>query len=133
MPDVKRLIAEVASQNGIRLEPDDPAFALVTLNQLVLEEAGKRLHGHVSEALAQFIESLSKTEHLAGRTLAQEVKAAAAEIREDWAANFQMEQSASDTEINNARRSTCRWLALGALCGAVLFGAGFALGRMIGC
>ena len=29
MQDVKRLISEVAAQNGIRVEPDDPLFALV--------------------------------------------------------------------------------------------------------
>jgi len=32
MQDVKRLISEVAAQNGIRVEPDDPLFALVTIN-----------------------------------------------------------------------------------------------------
>jgi hypothetical protein len=32
MIDQKHLIGQVAAKNGIRLEPDDPAFALVTLN-----------------------------------------------------------------------------------------------------
>jgi hypothetical protein len=30
MPDVKRMISEVAAENGIRVEPGDPLFALVT-------------------------------------------------------------------------------------------------------
>ena len=35
----ERLIAEVAARNGIRIDPADPAFALVTFVELVLEES----------------------------------------------------------------------------------------------
>ena len=51
MIDQKRLIGEVAAKNGIRLEPDDPAFALVTLNETVLQDA--------SAALTQEIRAVS--------------------------------------------------------------------------
>ena len=37
-PDVMALIGEVAARHGITLRPDDPVFALVTVNQLVLEQ-----------------------------------------------------------------------------------------------
>ena len=37
--NVQRLIAEVAAQHGLFLKPDDAAFALVTMNRLVLEES----------------------------------------------------------------------------------------------
>ena len=43
MLDTKRLIAEVVARNGIRIDPDDPAFALVTLVQLVLEESSRQI------------------------------------------------------------------------------------------
>ena len=132
MFDVKRLIAEVSAQNGIRLEPDDPAFALVTLNQLVLEGTANRVYEHVSATLAKFTESISKTEHLAGKMLAQEVKTAVAEIRMDWAANFQGLQSVPAANNMNGRLAVWRWLALGSFSATVLFVAGFALGRMIG-
>ena len=39
MFDVKQLIGEVAAQNGIRVEPNDPLFALVTMNKIVLDQA----------------------------------------------------------------------------------------------
>jgi len=38
-PDIKILIGEVAARHGVTLRPDDPAFVLVTVNQLVLEQA----------------------------------------------------------------------------------------------
>jgi hypothetical protein len=43
MPDTKRMISEVAAENGIRVEPGDPLFALVTMNRMVLEKSAKRI------------------------------------------------------------------------------------------
>jgi hypothetical protein len=42
MPDAKRLIAEVAARLGISLGTNDPALVLVTLNELILDEAMKK-------------------------------------------------------------------------------------------
>ena len=41
--DVQRLIGAVAARHGILLKPDDAAFALVTMNQLILEETVEEL------------------------------------------------------------------------------------------
>ena len=41
--DVHELIGKVAEQNGIRLDHDDPAFALVTLNEIVLKATADHL------------------------------------------------------------------------------------------
>ena len=133
MLDVKRLIGEVAAKNAIRLEPDDPAFALVTLNQLVLEETANRVCEHVSAALAKFTESLSKAEHLAGKTLAQEVKAAAAEIRKDWATDLHEMQSGLALGARAYQPEQYVWLAGGVLLGMTLMVTGFGLyGMLVG-
>ena len=132
MLDVKRLIGEVAAQNGIRLEPDDPAFALVTLNQLVLEETAKRLFEQISANLAEFSDGLSKGEHLAGKTLAQDVRAAALEARREWAERFQESQPESAAQTRSARSTPILWLAVGALVGMAMTTAGLALYRLLG-
>src|SRR5438270_12812908 len=129
MLDVKRLIGEVAAQNGIRLEPNDPAFALVTLNQLVLEETASRLLGQISATLAQFAESLSKGEHLAGKTLAQEVKAAAIEARREWAAELLAPQSGS-AAIRHKQPAQLRSFGAGVLLGMILTAMGMGLFRL---
>jgi hypothetical protein len=54
MQDVKRLISEVAAQNGIRVEPDDPLFALVTINRIVLEEATQKLQDQIQARISNF-------------------------------------------------------------------------------
>lgn len=37
--DVNRVIGEVAARHGVRLDPDDPALVLVTVAEIMLEEA----------------------------------------------------------------------------------------------
>jgi hypothetical protein len=80
MLDTKRLIAEVAARNGIRIDPDDPAFALVTLVQLVLEESSRQITDDVRASIAEFERSMQKVETRAGRVLAERVKEAAHEF-----------------------------------------------------
>lgn len=114
MLDVKRLIGEVAVQHGIRLEPNDPAFALVTLNQLVLEETANRLSEQVSAILDQYNEALTKGEVLAGKTLAQEVRAASLEVRKE------IQQIPSFNSGSFRPTHEYRWLAAGVLLGLAL-------------
>jgi hypothetical protein len=82
MPDVKRLIAEVANRNGIRLDPDDPAFCIVTLNQLLLEEAGEKFAAEVREATKGFEDAVRKVEGRVGAILGQQLKQTLAALRE---------------------------------------------------
>ena len=51
MLDVKRLIGEVAAQNGIRVEADDPVFALATINQIMLAEAMREFNEQIRERM----------------------------------------------------------------------------------
>ncbi len=52
--NVQRLIAEVAARHRLLLKPDDAAFALVTMNRLVLEEIARSHPSRVTEGLALF-------------------------------------------------------------------------------
>jgi len=81
MFDVKRLIAEVAARNGIRLEPDDPAIVLLTLNELMLEEIVSSLGSDIGSQMAGFESVMDHLEKRAGSILAREVKIAAQEVR----------------------------------------------------
>src|SRR5437870_1321765 len=81
MADVKRLIAEVAARNGIRLDSDDPAFCLVTLNQLVLEEAGQKVAEEIRTATKHFEDAAGKVEGRVGVILGRELREALTSIR----------------------------------------------------
>ena len=79
--DIQDLSAKVMARCAIRIEAHDPAFVLVALNQIVLEETAKEIYVQVDARIAAFAESIQKVERLAGKTLALEIKASGAEVR----------------------------------------------------
>ena len=81
MLEISRLIAEVKDKDDVRILPGDPAFALVTLNQLTLEDMANRLTGSIRAGIAEFGETVQKTEARAGAVLAEHVKSATADLR----------------------------------------------------
>lgn len=83
MLEISRLIAEVKEKDDVRILPGDPAFALVTLNQLTLEDLTNRLSESVRAGIVEFNETVRKTEARAGAGLAQQVKASAAVLRQE--------------------------------------------------
>lgn len=130
MLDLQHLIGEVAAKNGIRLEPNDPAFAIGTLNQLVLEETVAGLIENVSSILMQFAESLSKTERRAGAMLAQDARNAATEIKAMLLAESQPQTRPTLATSTHLKIFEYKWFALGLLSATLLLGAGTALGTL---
>jgi len=56
------------------LKPDDAAFALVTMNRIILEEVMTELLRKVQHAMADFDESAARVQTGAGSLLASDVK-----------------------------------------------------------
>jgi hypothetical protein len=133
MPDTKRLISEVAAENGIRVEPGDPLFALVTMNRTVLEESAQRYYEHNQKLIAEFKESMKKAKTRAGDTLAERVKEAAEKIREGLKFDIQvagMRASEYVYQVNEAHRrpAIIPWVSVGLLAAVVIFAEGVWLG-----
>jgi hypothetical protein len=79
--DVQRLITEVAARHKLLLKPDDAAFAIVTMNRLVLEESLETIHARILEDLGAFQTAAQKVQTRAGIALAADVREAAAALR----------------------------------------------------
>src|SRR5215510_6613620 len=52
--DTERLLTEALRKHGIRLDPDDPAVVLVTLNRLVLEDVARSIATDIGNATREF-------------------------------------------------------------------------------
>ena len=83
--DLKRLAAEVSVQHGIRIDPDDPMMAVVTLNRLVFEQAVAHVLDRVQSSVRDFEAASEKVQVRAGGVLAQEVRDCAVILREEIA------------------------------------------------
>ena len=137
MIDQKQLIGQVAAKNGIRLEPDDPAFALLTLNEAVLQDASAALTQEIRQVLNTFTESVAKTEHRAGKALAQDVKTAAAELRRELnddveRASLKANDLVMKVSAATTRPAIVKWAAVGSLAALLLFLCGVVVGLKMG-
>jgi hypothetical protein len=131
--DRAEMCGEVLRRMGIKVGEDDPAFLLVELNRLALEEA--------VSLVVQRLAPLPGTIEQAGLALAKGVANAAARvIDEEFAAARDKIAKEADTaraaaaraisELAQAQRRahTDKWLALGFLFGSVFLVCGLAAG-----
>jgi len=81
--ETKQLIAEVAARNGIRIDEEDPAFYIVTLNQLILEETARSLVAEMRNATREFEDAAEKLQVRLGAALAQSQKQLLASLQHD--------------------------------------------------
>jgi hypothetical protein len=110
--DTERLLTEALKKHGIRLDPDDPAVVLVTLNRLVLEDVAESVAADIGKAAKEFEAAAGRLQGKVGAAVAAAVKATT--------------RSATAPVWN-------RWvyLAIGLACGGGLFVAGIAIGKWV--
>ncbi len=97
--DREALIAEVAKRHKILLDPDDPAFALITINEIVLSRAIALVEAKLEEMeqrLAQISEKQTETAKAIGEAIITAAAAYVAERLKDAGGNL----------IDNIRMST---------------------------
>jgi len=136
--DARTLAATVFERHGISLREDDPAFALVTLNELVLRKATgdllEQVDRHIKAALAEFQLTMQSVERRAGSALAQQVRDSASglkgALREEVAA-AQLGAQRVVEEIQKTYRvaTLTRWCVAGVIVAIAMFACGFWAGR----
>jgi len=134
--DIKRLAAEVSVQHGIRLDPDDPIMAVVTLNQLVFEQSVSIVADRMALAVRELEQAADKVQARAGIVLAQEVRDCVASLRQEMLKDMES-ASTSRPSISAALADMLsiaavrKWVALGLVFAAGLFSAGVWLGACL--
>jgi len=133
--DVQRLIDEVAARHRLLLKPDDAAFAIVTMNRLVLEESIEAIHSRIVEDLALFEAAAKKVQTRAGTVLAAEVRESAAGIRQELErdaqdARLQASKFVRQVEAAYQQRMSAQKLTIAVLAAVLLFSWGVWAGRI---
>ena len=132
----KAMIAKVAERHGILLRPDDPAFALVTLNELALEAMAAALIQHVEKSVTEFSAAADRIQVRAGAALAEEVRIAIDSIRiglrtDLETGGYKARELVMDVHRAHSRRNLIRWFSAGLLAALALLFCGALLGRLI--
>jgi hypothetical protein len=74
--NTKEMIAKAVERHGILLQPDDPAFAIVTLNEMVLESKAAALIQQVDNSISEFSVAADRILVRAGAALAEKARTA---------------------------------------------------------
>ncbi len=135
MLDKDRVIAEVAARNGIRIEANDPLFAVMTITQLALEDAARDLRDRMHELLSEFEPNVRAVEGRAGRALGRQANEYGAalkrEIRAELrAAELQAREIVKRVDRAHERPNVVMWASIGLLCAVALFCSGVWFGRI---
>jgi hypothetical protein len=138
MLDRKRVITEVAAKNGIRIGPDDPIFAGVTVMQLGLEESLQTVEERFKRIIGEFESNVRAVERRAGKALAQEVKHCAGEMKRELegeisAAGLKARELVQSVHEAHERPRLIFWASVGLLSALGLFCSGVWFGRLTGC
>ena len=134
--DTKAMIAKVAERHGILLRPDDPAFAIVTLNELVLEAKAAALIQQIDNSIGEFSAAADRIQVRTGATIAEEIRTAIDSVRNGLRADLETggyKARALVMEVHRAhsRRNLIRWFSAGLLAALALLLCGARLGRLI--
>ena len=131
--NTKRLVGEIASACGIRLDEADPAFVIVRLSQLALEEATQELVNRVSANLREFETAVEKVQERAARYVAAEFNEGAAALRRELQddivlAGVRAAQLVERVHRTHTRATLVRWICLGLLAAIGLLATGASIG-----
>jgi hypothetical protein len=132
MDRTARLIGEVAWRYGIRLDPDDPAFALVALNELALEDAAEKLAARMKQIATDLERSAESVGLRAGIAVAEQIRAAATTVPAPRMGQGEERTDADGRVVpTTISRAVVLWIAVGVSSGLVLFGLGLLVGARV--
>jgi len=137
MLDRTKMVAAIAARLKVRLDEDDPAFVLVELNRLALEEAaaslvdqlaplGDRLEGAARLAAEQLITSAVQQIVTSGQMEREKIGAAGDAAKRSALSALERFMATYET-ANRAR-----WTAIGAAFAAVVAVGAFSAGYVVG-
>ena len=135
--DTKRLSGEVAARHGLLIREDDPAMALVTMSEIVLEqflsEAELRLRGLVSEAEKGQKRSQQETLVWVQEEMGRTGTALRVQVQRDIdAGRLQAKELVVQLSRVYSRSVVRRWVAVGIVSGLLLVLIGVGLGLELG-
>lgn len=138
--DAKKLTAQVAARHGFLIREDDPAMALVTMSEMVLEQVLEKAEVGLGGILSEAEEGRKRSQQDTAVWIQEEIAHAGSALRAQLlrdidAGRLQAKELVVQLAQLYSRSAVRRWLALGIVSGLVLLligvGLGFELGRWL--
>jgi hypothetical protein len=138
--DAKKLTAQVAARHGLLIREDDPAMALVTMSEIVLEQVLENAQAGLRAILSEAEKGQKWSQQETAVWVQQEIGRVGSVLRAQLlrdidAGRLQAKELVVQLAQLYSRSAVRRWVALGVVSGLVLLligvGLGFELGRWL--
>jgi len=138
--DAKKLTGEVAARHGLLIREDDPAMALVTMSEIVLEHVLEKAEVRLRGVLAEAETGQRRLQQEALVWVKEEIGHAGGALRVQLlrdidAGRLQARELVVQLSQVYSRSAVRRWVAIGIVSGLILVmigvGLGFELGRWL--
>ena len=131
--DARKLTSEVAARHGVVIREDDPAMALVTMSEIVLEEALRKAEVQLGAVLAEAENGQKRLQQEAVSWVQEEVgrvgSTLRAQIQRDIdGARLHARELVVQLSQVYSRTAVRRWVAVGVVSGLILLLIGIGLG-----
>src|SRR5258708_7358200 len=135
--DAKKLSGEVAARHGLLIREDDPAMALVTMSEIVLEQVLSEAEARLRGVLLEAEKGQKKSQQEAVLWVQEEMGRAGSALRVQLqrdidAGRLQARELVVQLSQVYSRSAVGRWVALGIVSGLVLLLVGVGLGLELG-
>jgi hypothetical protein len=135
--DTKKLTSEVAARHGLLIRDDDPAMALVTMSEIVLQQVLERAEVRLRALLAEAEMGQKRLQQEALAWVQDEIAHAGGALRVQLqrdidAGRLQAKELVVQLSQVYTRSAVRRWIALGIVSGLVLLLLGIGLGLGLG-
>ena len=123
--DAKKLTAQVAARHGFLIREDDPAMALVTMSEMVLEQVLEKAEVGLGGILSEAEEGRKRSQQDTAVWIQEEIAHAGSALRAQLlrdidAGRLQAKELVVQLAQLYSRSAVRRWLALGIVSGLVL-------------
>lgn len=138
--DAKKLTAQVAARHGLLIREDDPAMALVTMNEIVLEQVLENAQVGLRGILSETEKGQKRSQQEAAVWVQEEIGRAGSALRVQLlrdidAGRLQAKELVVKLAQLYSRSAVRTWVALGIVSALILLligvGLGFELGRWL--
>ena len=131
--DVKRIVAEMASQHGIRMDTNDPAISIVLLNCLMLDRAAEEMVKGIRTSMHDFEEAVGKVQTRAGHAMAAEFNDRVASVRTELQRDIAFAGARANEIVFRAEQASRHpvmllWAVVGTVAALALFLMGLWIG-----
>jgi hypothetical protein len=135
--DAKKLTAQVAARHGLLIREDDPAMALVTMSEIVLEQVLENAQVVLSGILSEAEKGQKRSQQEAAVWVQEEIGRAGGALRAQLlrdidAGRLQAKELVVQLAQLYSRSAVRRWVALGIVSGLILLLIGVGLGIELG-